>query len=179
MNNKTGSPLALISGIIDRIFGLIGALIMSQFPQFFGQYMQRLGGHLQEAQLTLDRYIKAARSLGLSLQEYIHQHLVSQERIYTSSGEVIAELVERYESLKRSYQILENATPLNRWFLFVRQGDFTIAQQTWQEFTPGVPTTLEGIIYALGGLLLGWGIYNGLKGLCYRIFIRKRINFKF
>lgn len=179
MKRATSSPLDIISGIFDRLFGLLGALILSQFPQFYGQYMQRLGGHLKEAEITLQRYINAARSLGLSLQEYVDHHLVSEDRIYTSSGEVIGEVVERYQFLEDSFQVLSNASPFNRWILFIRQADWSIAQHTWQEFTPGVPTTLEGIIYALVGLFVGWGLYHAIRRLFLRLFYRKKVNFKF
>ncbi len=179
MRRETGSPFDMISGILDRIFSVIGALLLAQFPQYYSQYIQRLSGHVQEAKITLQRYIQAAQSLGLTLQEYVDHHLVSQEEIYTSSGEVILQIVDRFYLLENSLQVLNNATPLNRWFIFIRQVDWEIAKHTWQGFTPGVPTTPEGIIYALMGLFLGWGIFQLIRGLFQRLFFRKRVNFKF
>lgn len=179
MRREPGSPFNMITGILDRIFGVIGALLFAQFPQYYSQYIQRLSGHVQEAKIALQRYIQAAQSLGLTLQEYVDHHLVSQEEIYTSSGEVILEIIDRFYFLENSLHILQNATPLNRWFLFIRNVDWEIANHTWQEFTPGVPTTPEGIIYALVGLFLGWSIFQLLRGLIQRLFLRKKVNFKF
>jgi len=37
-------PVRFLDGIVDRVFTVLGAVTLSQFPQFYGQYMQRLGG---------------------------------------------------------------------------------------------------------------------------------------
>lgn len=156
-------PLRFIDGVLDRIISIIGAVAFSQFPQFFGQYMQRLGGHLDEARFVLAQYIAAAEALNLTLEEYIREHLESGSEVFVSSGEVIQSLLERVRSLELSYQALQDATIYNRWFVFLREVDWSIATGTWENFVPGVPTTVEGLTYALAGLLLGWGIYTLLK----------------
>ena len=138
---------------------------MSQFPQFYGQYMQRLGGHLDEARLMLQQYIDAAAALGLSLDAYIREHLESGSEVFTSTGRIIADLVERVQTLEQAYQALQGAGVFSRWFVFLREVDWNIAAGTWENFVPGVPTTLEGLLYALTGLLIGWGLYVLLKSL--------------
>ena len=156
-------PLRFIDGILDRIISIIGAVAFSQFPQFFGQYMQRLGGHLAEAKRALAQYIAAAEALNLTLEEYIREHLESGSEVFISSGKVIQDLLGRVQSLELSYQALQDATIYNRWLIFLREVDWSIATGTWENFVPGVPTTVEGLTYALAGLLLGWGIYTLLK----------------
>ncbi len=160
-------PLRFFDGIFDRVFAVLGAVALSQFPQFYGQYMQRLGGHLDEARRTLDQYIKAAEALNLTLAEYIHEHLDSGREIFISSGEVMEGLLERLNALEKSYLALQDAGMLNRWFVFLREVDWSIAANTWRNFVPGIPTTLEGLIYAFTGLLLGWGLYTLLKTLLH------------
>jgi hypothetical protein len=150
---------------VDRIFAVIGAVVLSQFPQFYGQYMQRLGGHLDEAKLMLQQYLDAAAALGLSLDEYIREHLESGSEVFTSTGRIIADLVERVQVLEQAYQALQGANMFSRWFVFLREVDWSIAAGTWDNFVPGVPTTLEGLVYALTGLLIGWGLYSLLKSL--------------
>jgi hypothetical protein len=156
-------PLKFIDGIFDRIISIVGAVAFSQFPQFFGQYMQRLGGHLAEAKWALAQYIAAAEALNLTLEEYIREHLESGSKVFTSSGEVIQDMLERVQSLELSYQALQDATIYNRWLVFMREVDWSIATGTWENFVPGVPTTVEGLTYALAGLLLGWGAYTLFK----------------
>ncbi len=158
-------PLRFVDGILDRVISIIGAVAFSQFPQFFGQYMQRLGGHLAEAKLALVQYIVAAEVLDLTLEEYIREHLESGSEVFTSSGKVIQGLLERVQTLELSYQALQDATIYNRWLVFMREVDWSIATGTWENFVPGVPTTVEGLTYALAGLLLGWGVYTLFKSL--------------
>ena len=39
------------------ISGAVGALFLGQFPQFYAQYIQRWGGHLDEARYISDNYV--------------------------------------------------------------------------------------------------------------------------
>jgi hypothetical protein len=47
---------------------------------------------------------------------------------------------------------LREASWWARPFVFLRHADTAIAQATWQVFKPAVPTTLEGLVYALVGV---------------------------
>ncbi len=121
--------------------------------------MQRLGGHLDEARRALEQYTQAAQSLNMSLEEYKTEHLESESEVFASTGEVIRDLVNRVETLEQSYHALQDATIYNRWFVFMREVDWSIATGAWENFMPGVPTTVEGLTYAAAGLLFGWGLY--------------------
>ncbi len=158
-------PVKFIDGLVDRLSAVIGAVALSQFPQFYGQYIQRLGGHLDEARLMLDQYKKTAASLSLTLDQYIKEHLESGSEVFVSTGEVINALAERYETLEKAYLALQDANIYNRWVVFLREVDWSIAAGTWENFVPGIPTTAEGLIYAMCGLLLGWALYSGLKSI--------------
>lgn len=164
MRNQRGT-LKFIDGLADRLAAATGAFLLSQFPQFYGQYLQRLGGHLDEARLIVEQYTKAASLLNLSLEQYISEHLQAGSAVFVSTGEVIENLVLRYEALSRSYQALHEAGLYHRWLVFLKEADWQIAAATWQNFVPGMPTTLEGLLYGLSGLLLGWGAYTFLKNI--------------
>ncbi len=122
-----------------------------------------MGGHLDEARLALGYYKQAAEALNMSLEEYIREHLDSGSAVFESTGEIVQNLVVRVQTLEQSYLALEGASIYNRWFVFFREVDWSIASGTWNNFVPGVPTTAEGLTYALLGLLLGWGVYTALK----------------
>ncbi len=160
---------AFFSGIADRLLSILGAIIMAQFPQFFSQYLQRLGGHLNEARRTVNSYEQAAEALGIGFDEYIAAHLKAEERLFQASGEVLVSLVERLEALETSFSNLQQAGPFTRWVVFFQEVDWDIARQSLFYYTPGIPTSLEGIIYALTGLLLGWGFFSLLKTSFYSI----------
>jgi hypothetical protein len=156
-------PFKFLDNIADRVCAALGAVGLSQFPQFYGQYMQRLGGHLDEARGAYEQYVKAAADAGLSIEDYILEHLNSTSEVFRSSGRVIENLVIRFYELEQSYNALEGANIYNRWFVFLKEVDWSIAAGTWDSFVPGVPTTIEGLVYALAGLLVGWGIYALIK----------------
>lgn len=163
-------PFRFFRGLLDRIIAVIGTITMAQFPQFFGQYLQRLGGHLAEAKFLLLRYELSAEYFNLTLDEYISLHLNSGNEVFSSSGQIIAELVNRIAALEKSFTALEGATPLNRWWVFIQEVDLEMLRETWSIFTPGIPTTMEGVIYGFCGLLLAWAIYQGIKGLLKSLF---------
>ncbi|HBE80796.1 MAG TPA: hypothetical protein DDW65_23870 [Firmicutes bacterium] len=68
---------------------------------------------------------------------------------------------------------LKGASPWNRWWYFLKEIDHTIAKQTLANYTPGIPTTVEALIYALIGLILFAIFYRGVKNLI--LFITRKI----
>jgi len=163
MRNYLLRALNFLDGIADRVVCILGAIALSQFPQFVAQYMQRLGGHLDEAKHTLEQYKAEAEILDMTLQEYVREHLEAGSDVFRATGEIIQNLIERVQYLEQSLLALQDASIYNRWFIFIREADWHIAANTWDNFVPGVPTTFEGLLYALVGLLLGWGVYTLLK----------------
>ncbi len=151
------------TGILDRLLSILGAVGMAQFPQFFSQYAQRLGGHLQEAQGVIRKYQLAADHLGISLEQYIDRHIAADNPVFQSSGEVMVEMLSRVETLEAAFNSLQQANPFTRWAVFLQVVDWEIAHQTLRHYTPGLPTSGEGIIYGIAGLLLGWGLYGAIR----------------
>lgn len=160
-------PIKALDNFLDRVASILGAFILIQFPQFFSQYLQRLGGHLDEARQTVDLYTSTANSLEMTINEFIDTHLQAANPVFVSSGEKISQIANRFYSLENSFLALDGASPFTRLWIFVKEVDWEIARQAWRNFTPGIPTNLEGLLYALLGLLLGWGLYSMAKGfLC-------------
>lgn len=157
-------PFRFLDSLVDRVFATIGALIFVQFPQFFSQYMQRLGGHLDEARRAVDEFVKAAAANHLTLHEYVEIHLTSNNKIFISTGKLMNGFVERLQHLESSMAALKDASPWNRWWVFLKEMDLDIAKRTLENYTWGIPTTVEALIYALIGLLLFFGLYQGIKG---------------
>lgn len=170
MKHLSYYPLRMVNGFLDRACTLAGAVLLAQFPQFYAQYIQRLAGHIDEARRTIALYEKTAAELGLSLEQYIEQHLASDSAVFASTGRVIASLLERLHNLEHSFSALLEAAPLHRWWIFLQEGEWTMVIQTWRDFTPGIPTTIEGLLYASAGLLLGWGGYTAGKYLIRKLF---------
>jgi len=158
-------PFRFMDGLVDRIVSLAGAIGLAQFPQFFAQYLQRLGGHLEEARLTIARYQAAADTLDLTLEEYLAEHLASSNEVFVSSGHIMAGVLERFTQLEEAFFALEEAGVFTRLWSFLLKADPLIVKETWRYFRPGLPTTTEGLLYGLAGLLLAWCLYRGLIAL--------------
>ena len=53
--------------IADGVFAIAGAAGFSQFPEFFRQYVQRLGGRFDQAAVQQERIVAAARDHGTKI----------------------------------------------------------------------------------------------------------------
>lgn len=118
--------LKKIDNLVSAALAVIGALLFGQFPQFIAQYIQRLGGHLDEARLIQQKYSD-----------------------YTSG-----ELPERIEYLEESLSAIQNAGPIEKFFSFIFNVDTDIAAAAWQNYTPGITFDTTGFIYIVFGALL-------------------------
>lgn len=165
-------PLQVLESLFDRALAIVGSITLAQFPQFYAQYIQRLGGHLDEARRIVSEYSKAASSFHLTLQEYIQVHLTAQNSVLQSTGNIIENSLTRLADLEKSFQALKGGTLFNRWWIFLKNMNPDIFKQTCSEYTSGLSLTLESLIYALAGLLITWGLYQGIKSLIKKLFYK-------
>ena len=81
----------------------------------------------------------------------------------------------RVQHLETAQAAIAGASPLERPFAFLRHVDAEIANATWDFYKPAVPTTVEGLLYALAGMAVLLGLYYGLiKTPCARLLARRR-----
>lgn len=162
-------------GLLDRLLCVLGAIGFSQAPEFMQQYLQRLGGHLDEARRHLHQFQQAAEQSGLTLDRLIVQTSTNSDTAVAKLGAVMTNTVERVESLESAHYALAHASLWSRPFVFMRHLDPSIAHATWSVFKPAVPTTVEGLIYALCGMLVLIGIYHlGIKAPIRHLRSRRR-----
>lgn len=158
--------------LADRIVSVIGALIFSQAPQFFEQYLRVLEGALAEARRNLGEASTKAAELGLTLEQFIDAHLRNSNPIFRKSGEVYQSAVERMQSYESAHQSLNNASVWERPFSMLAHFDSELYSA--MQFTPGLPLTTEGIVYALVGVLVALCVYHGLLSLPVRLIKRRQ-----
>lgn len=150
--------------LLDRLLCVAGAVGFSQAPEFMQQYMQRLGGNLDEARRQLMQFEQAATQSGLTLERFIAQTSTNSDTAVAKLGGVMTRAVSRVDSLESAQTALQNASLWTRPFVFIRHLDSSIAQGTWSIFKPAVPTTAEGLLYALLGMLVLLTVYHwGVK----------------
>jgi hypothetical protein len=150
--------------LLDRVLCVAGAIIFSQVPEFMQQYLQRLGGHLDEARRQLQQFEHAAAQSGLSLDRLIGQTSANANSAVAKLGGVMTEAVTRVDTLTAAQSAIQHASLWSRPFVFLQHLDPSIARATWAVFQPAVPTTVEGLIYALLGMLILMAFYHlGIK----------------
>jgi hypothetical protein len=87
---------------------------------------------------------------------------------------VVRETLARVDELAAADAALRNATAWTRPAAFLGHVDWGIARATWAIFRPAVPTTAEGLAYAVAGMVLALGFYH----LCVRMPIARRIRLR-
>jgi hypothetical protein len=151
---------SMLDGFADRVLAVAGAVLFSQAPEFFQQYLQRLGGHLDEARRILAQFEQAAGQAGLTLADYIRRTAANTDTAVARLADTMAAAAERVQSLQAAHDALRDASAWTRPFVFLRHLDWDIARGTLSVFKPAVPVTLEGGLYALAGMLLFVGLYH-------------------
>lgn len=150
--------------LLDRALCVVGAVLFSQVPEFMQQYLQRLGGHLDEARRQLLRFQQTAEQSGLTLTKFIGQTSANADPAVAKLGAVMTESVTRVDTLAAAQDAIAHATLWSRPFVFLQHIDTAIARATWQIYQPAVPTTVEGLVYSLTGMLVLLAVYHlGIK----------------
>ena len=130
---------AWLKSLIDGFAAAAGAAFGSQGPEFVQQYLQRLGGHRDEALNFL-------------------QMLKLQGTDVSSAVYTLAQT--RADSLVQAYDAIAQAADIARPAVFLRYMDVEIARATLALFMPAVPLTPAGLVYGGIGLILGVAIIN-------------------
>ncbi len=148
-------------GLVDRLLCVLGAVLFSQLPEFIQQYLQRLGGHLDEARRQVEQFREVAAKSGLTLEQLTAHSQANAEQSVARLGHLMQDSVARVDLLADADAAIRHASILTRPFVFLRHVDLSIAQGTWGIFKPAVPTTLEGLLYAAFGVLVMLAFYHG------------------
>jgi hypothetical protein len=149
-------------GFIDRLLCVAGAIGFSQGPEFIQQYLQRLGGHVDEAQRQLNQYRDVAAQSNLSLDQLITRSNANADPTMGRLGHVIQETAVRLQALQEAQLAITQAPVWKRPLVFLEHFDVKIAHGTWDIFRPAVPVTVEGLVYALTGMLILLGLYHAV-----------------
>lgn len=141
--------------ILCLMAGLFGAGSLSQFPEFSQQYLQRLGGHVDE----LSRDLKQLDAMALDLRMGREDRLEQMENTPSFAVEATywRNKIARHARLSGNLRVLQNATPMARLTMPLRFADKDIARAVWEDFTPAVPITTAGAVSASMGFFVGWG----------------------
>ena len=148
--------------LVDRLLCVFGAVLFCQLPEFIQQYLQRLGGRLDEARRQLAQFTDIAAQSKLTLAEFITRTGRNADESVARLAGVMSDTVARVDSLAAADTAIRNASLWSKPFVFFAHLDPSIARGTLSIYKPAVPTTVEGLIYAVLGMLVILGLYHGL-----------------
>ncbi|QYX55877.1 DUF2937 family protein [Roseovarius sp. SCSIO 43702] len=144
--------------------GLTGAAAFSQFPEFSQQYVQRLGGAVDELARFVDGFDEDAAALGLDRQDALAD-LRSGGEMATARADRMETTIARYERLRSDLAALRDAGPFTRAYHAARLTDAEIAEAAWRDYRPAMPLTFEGAVFGGTGFVLGLGVVGTLWAL--------------
>lgn len=150
--------------LADGLFAIAGAATLSQFPAFFQQYLQRLGGRLDQASVQAARIAAAARDHGLETTEYVRRLVANADPLVQSQGENVSAALADATRLRETFDALNAATPISRPLELARHFDENLTRATLEQFVPAVPLNPEGLVYAAIGMLIGLMILAAGQG---------------
>lgn len=147
-------------GLLERVFGLTLALCAVQFPVYFAAYCNTLAGAQLEAQTRYQELEREAASVPLSVNEFIQRHESNADAVFRASGRIHRTTIERYRRFTAMQAALSSAPLWARPWVLSQNFDRSLHLAT--RFEPGLPLSVEGGAYALGGLLLAWLLSSAL-----------------
>ena len=151
--------------------GVLCLCAASQFPEYAQQYVQRLGGAVDELRTVAADFDKSAEAVGYTREEALASMTGNDFQIRRQDD--MTRLFARLDRLSAHYTALREASALERVAAITRFDDGTIAARAWDDFKPAVPLTRDGLVFA--GLGFGAGFLT-LFGLgWFGTAIRRRI----
>lgn len=151
--------LRKFDALLGTVLAALAGVCFAQLPAFIQQYLQRLGGHVDEAHLNLLQITTDASLRALD---------VAARQVLTVS------LEQRVSELKSGEQAISGASASVRPFIFLRELDIDIAMATFRTFEPALPLSAAGLIYGLTGMVAGWLLYELLKAPAGLVIRRRR-----
>lgn len=163
-----------VEGLADRVVCVLGAVLCAQAPEFFQQYLQRLGGHLDEARRQFAAFEQAARCAGKPWTQFVADTLTNPDAGLAKLGATMHDTAGRVGELAAAQSALLDASVWSRPWAFFAHLDAGIAHATASVFRPAVPTTAEGAVYAAIGMGVAFGLWEVLIRLPMRRILAPR-----
>lgn len=155
--------LTWMANLLDRFFGIAGAVALSQAPLFMQQYVHQMAGHVAELHRQVTAMQQVAVQTGKTLDSFILKFVASSDPDFQAQGKLMQAMFARWQSLSDGLSSLQHAALWERPVLFLRYMDASVAQDTWYSFSPGLPFTFEGLLYAAVGVLIGTCLFRLLR----------------
>lgn len=143
------------------LVGLFGAALFSQVPAFHDQYIQRLGGHIDEIEQQIAALDERAARVGKDRFTYIRDFRANPDLSVRLEGDYLLDMLSRHVRLTQSRDRLTAISWLYVAPALAVEAEPAIARRTLEDFMPALPLSLIGIGHAVAGFFL---FYLGMMG---------------
>ena len=161
-----------------RTLGMLGGLALgfclSQFPEYAQQYVQRLGGAVDELKIVVDDFDRGAAQAGLTRDEALARFAGVSDSFIAGRGEAAALTIARYKTLSAALADIRGASGWERFVHLPDYLDTEIGARALADYQPAVPVTLEGLAYAAAGFAIGYVTLSALAAALLLPFRRRR-----
>ncbi|MCD7058588.1 DUF2937 family protein [Pelagibacterium xiamenense] len=140
---------------------LFGALTFSQVPEYTQYYTQRLGGAIDELEAVIARFDGDAAASGLTREEGFARYDASADPFLNDRGTSIRRVFARYDELTTQLRELRTADPIEKTMSLARYFDSDVGAAALEDFTPAIPASIEGLGFAVAGLVAGYALTWG------------------
>ncbi|WP_332701606.1 DUF2937 family protein [Devosia sp.] len=134
----------------------------------------RLGGAVDELRVITEDFDRAALAGGLDRAAALGRFEASNDDFLAGRGSSMTATFQRYDNLSATLARIEGANAVERLQSLPAYLDTDIGQRTLENYRPAVPVTMEGILYAGGGFILGYLVLSGLWRFVSMPFKRRR-----
>jgi hypothetical protein len=168
--------MSLVRGLLDRLILLAGVLAGGCVPGFITQYVQRVGGMLDQVQQDLMPFQEVAQKYhGGDLHALVQHHLGSADPSFQSEGRAIEDML---DSLARLQGMVDGLTG-SVWHqiaYLTAHFDRAIGGATWHSYVPSFNFDMESLMVAgafgVGCWLVFVGAWLGVSRLADLVVLR-------
>lgn len=146
--------------LANSLGGFVMACSFSQFPEFSQQYVQRLGGAVDELQTFVADFDNSATTAGKTREQALVE--MKGTDFLDSRQKDMSRTINRYDRLSVDYEALREASAFGRLTHLKGLTDTDVAMGAWEDYKPALPLTLDGLLFLLSGFFLGYGSTAGL-----------------
>lgn len=137
-------------------FALLCGAAMSQFPEFYQQYQQRLGGSLDEVTMQIAALDARAEEAGMDRYDYVRHFQTNSDAVIQREGDAMLDTVARHRWLTDSLERMRQAP----WYMIIIETLFHLDREaltnTLENFVPAVPLSVSGGAHAFLGFFFGF-----------------------
>ena len=145
--------------LANSLGGFVMACGLSQFPEYSQQYVQRLGGAVDELRTFVTDFDASALKVDKTREQALSEMTGTQ---FLESREAdMTRTITRFTRLDVDYANMKDASTFGRLTHLRGVPDTQVMSGAWEDFKPALPLTLDGLLFLLSGYFMG---YAGTAG---------------